>query len=170
MKKEKIVITGGLGYLGSELCKLYAGESWYKEVTIIDNLFSPARISQLRDWGINFIQTDLFDSQILKEVLNETTIVIHLAGITNVAYTKTDSNEDLDSEITKVGVDGTRNIIKFCPPGAKIIFPSTHVIYEGFEKTKLEINEEEPPCPILTYSKGKVQSEKDLINSNINYV
>ena len=103
----------------------------------------------------------------LKEVLNETTIVIHLAGITNVAYTKTDSNDDLDYEITKVGVDGTRNIIKFCPPDAKIIFPSTHVVYEGFEKTKLEINEEEPPCPILTYSKGKVQSENDLINSKI---
>lgn len=170
MKKDKIVITGGLGYLGTEICKLYSGESRYKEVTVVDNSFSPARVSQLRDWGINFIQTDLFDSQRLKEVLSETTIVIHLAGITNVAYTKTDSNDDLDYEITKVGVDGTRNIIKFCPSDAKIIFPSTHVIYEGFEKTKLEIDEEEPPCPVLTYSKGKVQSEKDLINSKINHV
>ena len=25
MKKQKIIITGGLGYIGNELCKLYSG-------------------------------------------------------------------------------------------------------------------------------------------------
>ena len=26
--KKKIIITGGLGYIGSELCKIYSGVSW----------------------------------------------------------------------------------------------------------------------------------------------
>ena len=28
---KKIVITGGLGYIGTELCKLYSGESRFKD-------------------------------------------------------------------------------------------------------------------------------------------
>ena len=35
--KKKIIITGGLGYIGTELCKLYSGVSWFHNITIIDN-------------------------------------------------------------------------------------------------------------------------------------
>ena len=34
--KEKIVITGGLGYIGSELCKLYSGETRFKNIIVTD--------------------------------------------------------------------------------------------------------------------------------------
>ena len=34
---KKIVITGGLGYIGTELCKIYSGESWRNQITVIDN-------------------------------------------------------------------------------------------------------------------------------------
>ena len=36
-KKKKIIITGGLGYIGTELCKLYSGVSWHHQITVIDN-------------------------------------------------------------------------------------------------------------------------------------
>jgi len=34
---KKIVITGGLGYIGTELCKIYSGTSWNDEILVIDN-------------------------------------------------------------------------------------------------------------------------------------
>ena len=35
--KKKIIITGGLGYIGTELCKLYLGKkSGYAEVKLKD--------------------------------------------------------------------------------------------------------------------------------------
>ena len=34
---KKVLITGGLGYIGTELCKLYSGFSWKYEVIGIDN-------------------------------------------------------------------------------------------------------------------------------------
>jgi dTDP-4-dehydrorhamnose reductase len=43
-------------------------------------------------------------------------------------------------------------------------------VYEGFQETRLDIPETEPPCPVLTYSIGKVQSEEDFKNSTLNYV
>ena len=36
---KKIVITGGLGYIGTELCLLYSGYSWFYEIIVIDNRF-----------------------------------------------------------------------------------------------------------------------------------
>ena len=42
---DKIVITGGLGYIGSELCKLYSGVSWHHDITVIDNRFISERVN-----------------------------------------------------------------------------------------------------------------------------
>ena len=53
---KKIVITGGLGYIGTELCKIYSGYSWNDEIIVIDNRFISERVTQLRIWNINFIR------------------------------------------------------------------------------------------------------------------
>ena len=126
-KLEKIVITGGLGYIGTELCKLYSGESRFKDITVIDSRFVSERVTQLRDWGIEFKQGHLLDEKFMKEVLQDADIVYHLAGITDVAYTKTESNEQKDKEIKEIGIDGSKNVIKYTSKHCKIIFPSTHV-------------------------------------------
>ena len=34
---KKIIITGGLGYIGTELCKIYSGVSWHHKIIVIDN-------------------------------------------------------------------------------------------------------------------------------------
>lgn len=167
---EKIVITGGLGYIGTELCKLYSGESRFKDITIVDNKFVSERVKQLRDWGINFKQGHILDKKFIKEVLDGVDVVYHLAGITDVAYTRTESNYEKDKEIKEVGIDGSRNIINFSPKKCKIIFPSTHVVYEGFDKTKFDITEDVEPTPVLTYSIGKVITENDLKKSDKNYI
>jgi len=166
----KIIITGGLGYIGTELCKIYSGESRYKDITVIDNRFVSERVTQLRDWGINFIHGDIMDLSLMKSVLSDADIVYHLAGITDVAYTKTEANSEKDKMITKVGIEGTKNIIKSVSKHTKLIFPSTHVVYEGLEETKFDLDESEPLLPVLTYSSGKAQSEIDIKNSNIDYI
>ena len=167
---KKIVITGGLGYIGTELCKLYSGEARFKDITVVDSRFMSERVGQLRNWGINFKQGHLLDEKFMKDVLKDADVVYHLAGITDVAYTKTESNEQKDKEIKKIGIDGSRNVIKFTNDNCKIIFPSTHVVYEGFNETAFDLTEDVKPCPMLTYSKGKVQTEIDLEKSSKNYV
>ena len=58
---KKIVITGGLGYIGTELCKLYSGVSWNTEITVIDNRFISERVNQVRNWNMNFVHGDILD-------------------------------------------------------------------------------------------------------------
>ena len=46
---KKIVITGGLGYIGSELCKIYSGEARFKKIVVTDIRFVSERVKQLRE-------------------------------------------------------------------------------------------------------------------------
>ena len=167
---KKIIITGGLGYLGMELSKIYSGKSRQLDITVIDSNFASSRVSQLKRWGIKFKQIDILNSNNLeKEIYNADTIY-HLAGITDVATTKEDVDVEREKKVYDVGVKGTQNIIKLSNENTKIVFPSTHVIFEGLTRVVKDINEDYKPKPVLDYSKGKVESEKDLINSNKNFV
>jgi len=164
----KIVITGGLGYIGTELCNIYSGESRYNEILVVDNRFISQRVKQLRDWGIDFIHGDILDNDLMKKIIPKADVVIHLAGITDVAYVKSEENHQKD-KIINVGQNGTLNILRHLKGSSKIIFPSTHVVYEGFENVKENLDEEVEPCPVLTYSKNKRHSEIDIIKSKKNF-
>ena len=94
MKRNKIVITGGLGYIGVELCKLYSGEAWRKDITVVDSKFASERVKQLRDWGVKFVQADILDEDAMSAVLKDADVVFHFAGVTDVAYTKTEENAE----------------------------------------------------------------------------
>ena len=167
---KKIVIVGALGYLGTELCKLYSGESWFHNVVAIDSRFVSKRVNQLNEWNIKFHQGQILDKEFLNKHLNDADIVHHLAGVTDVAYVKKESNPNQDEKIKKIAIEGTNNILGVIPQKCKIIFPSTHVVYEGLKESKRNIKEDEEPCPVLVYSSSKIQNEKDIKNSNKNYV
>tara|TARA_B100000780_G_scaffold176891_1_gene124006 strand:- start:601 stop:3147 length:2547 start_codon:yes stop_codon:yes gene_type:complete len=168
--KKKIIITGGLGYIGTELCKLYSGVSWNNSITIIDNRFSSERVNQIRNWNMNFVHGDILDKNLINKHCKDADIVHHLAGITNVPRTRSESNDDKDNQIKTVAEEGTQNILDAISDKCKIIFPSTHVVYEGIEKIKNEITEDEEVKPILSYSKSKALNEKQLKNSGKNYI
>ena len=167
---KKIVITGGLGYIGTELCKIYSGYSWNDKITIIDNRFISERVNQIRKWNMNFIHGDILDKDLVKKYCYDADIVHHLAGITSVPRVKNESNTDQDKKIKLVGEQGTQNIIDAVPDKCKIIMPSTHVVYEGIEKVKNNILENEKTHPVLVYGKSKDFNEKQLKSSGKNYI
>jgi nucleoside-diphosphate-sugar epimerase len=168
--KKKIIITGGLGYIGTELCKLYSGVSWHNDITVIDNRFISDRINQIRNWNMQFIQGDILDKDLIEKYCKDADVVHHLAGITDVPRTKSEGSQKQDEQIMKVGEQGTKNILDVISNNCKIIFPSTHVVYEGINKVKTNIKEEEATKPILSYSSSKAINEKQLKDSGKNYI
>ena len=105
--KKKIIITGGLGYIGTELCKLYSGLSWHHEILVIDNRFISERVNQLRNWNMNFLQGDILDKEMVNKNFKDADVVHHLAGITNVPRIKIESIKSHDEKIMSVAKDGT---------------------------------------------------------------
>ena len=64
-----------------------------------------------------------------------------------------------------VGEQGTQNILDAISDKCKIILPSTHVVYEGLEKVKNDILEDEETKPVLAYAKSKAINEEQLKKS-----
>ena len=168
--KKKIIITGGLGYIGTELCKLYSGVSWHHQIVVIDNRFISERVNQIRNWNMDFIQGDILNKDLIKKYCKDADIIHHLAGVTDVPRTKTEASKIQDEKIKEVGEKGTQNILDVISDNCKIIFPSTHVVYEGIDEVKKDIKEEEDLRPVLSYSSSKAINENQLKRSGKNYV
>ena len=168
--KKKIIITGGLGYIGTELCNLYSGVSWNNQITVIDNRFISERVNQIRNWNMEFVQGDILDKDLINKYFANADVVHHLAGVTDVPRTKTESTKQKDENIKLIAEKGTQNILDAINKNCKIIFPSTHVVYEGIDKVKNNISEEEDLKPILAYASSKAINEKQLKNSGKNYI
>ena len=167
---KKIVITGGLGYIGTELCKIYSGYSWNDKITVIDNRFISERVNQIRNWNMNFVHGDILDRELIKKYCQDADIVHHLAGITDVPRVRSEGSEDKNRLISRVAEEGTQNILDVISNNCKIIMPSSHVVYEGIESVKMKIKESEQTNPVLSYSKSKAINEEQLKKSGKNYV
>ena len=168
--KKKIVITGGLGYIGTEVCKLYSGLSWHHEIIVIDNRFISERVNQIRNWNMEFIQGSILDKDLVKKICGDADVVHHLAGITDVPRTKNEASKTQDEKIKEVGERGTQNILDSISNKCKIIFPSTHVVFEGINEVRTNIIEDEEMKPILSYSSSKAINENQLKRSGKNYI
>jgi len=150
--KKNIIITGGLGYIGTELCKIYSGISWNSKITIIDNRFISERVNQIRNWNMNFIHGDILDKNLIEKYCKDADIVHHLAGVTDVPRVQSEANIEKDKKIRTVAKEGTQNILDAISEKCKIIMPSTHVVYEGIDKVKNDILEHEDLKPVLSYA------------------
>ena len=167
---KKIVITGGIGYIGTELCKIYSGESRNNQITVIDNRFISERVNQLRNWNMNFVYADIRNAEVVREYLKDADIVHHLAGITDVARIEEEQNSERDKEMNDVSEKGTSIVLSETPEKCKIIFPSTHVIFEGKEDLIENINEQYQALPKHPYAVGKDKNEEQIKKSGKNYV
>ena len=119
---KKIVITGGLGYIGTELCKIYSGVSRNNEILVIDNRFVSERVSQLRNWDIDFVHGDILDKDLVNIYCKNADIVHHLAGITDVPKLKSESSNDKDVKIDyrPVNLSTLTNDVQTFPPKERV--------------------------------------------------
>lgn len=161
----KILITGVLGYIGTELVNNL--NCFNNEVIGIDKDFIPDKVAHLVSHGVKFYQRDLFN---IKELLSDIDVCFHLAAVTKVPITEEESTPEIDAEINKIGIDGTKYILDNLPDNCKVIFTSTHVVWNGLQESIFNINENYPVCPLLAYPKSKYQNELDIKSSGKNFV
>ena len=120
--EKKIIITGGIGYIGTELCKIYSGISWNNEILVIDNRFISERVNQIRNWNMDFVHGDILDKELVSSYCKDADIVHHLAGITDVPRVKSEASKDHDEKINEYIIN-------------KLISPLTHNLNAHDKKT-----------------------------------
>lgn len=90
-------------------------------------------------------------------------IIVHAASLGNVDYC-----EIYPKEAYKINVEGTRKIVEAAKQvGAKIIYLSTNAIYDGANPP---YDEESKHNPIDIYGKTKLEGEKLIKKSNLEFV
>lgn len=112
---KKILITGGLGFIGKQLAHQLK-KNFY--VSVFDNL--KTRI--IKDPDIKIINGDINNLNDIKRATKNVDIVYHFAGVSNIDY----SNEFYEKAI-KTNILGTLNVIEACNKNSvkKIIYASS---------------------------------------------
>ena len=152
----RILITGGLGYIGSKLIRWLP--EWC-EITVLDNL-ATQRYNSLFNLTrpINFIEADITDVGQTDEACRNQDFVIHLAAETDAAT----SHLRVD-DVVRVNVIGLINVIESCVQNnCYLIFPSTTSVYG---KSEGIVNEETILDPQSTYAESKMQGEKYILEA-----
>ncbi len=130
MNVEKIAITGGAGYIGSNFAKLLLERGY--DITIFDKISvdHAKRIYDIRD-KITYKTLDLKNIKLLKDELKNIDLVAHFAASADIALGKTKTDIDLND-----GIIATYNVLESMRVNKikKIIFPSSSTIYGNFSK------------------------------------
>lgn len=152
--KEKVAITGGAGFVGSNLGYMLHKNGY--EVLLLDDL-SYGHLDNLKINGESFgtfLNIDI-RSRDLKNHLSDVDYVFHLAGISTLPVCQSDPVNAID-----VNVNGTANVLESSRLSnvKRVIFASTAGVYEN--NTKFPCNEDDFIDPTLTYTLTKSFSEK----------
>ena len=150
-----VLITGGAGYIGSELTQ-YLLDDGYK-VTIYDKLmFGPdSLLRYTTNPNFSFVKGDVRDTDNLQKYVKEADIIIPLAALVGFPLCR-----DNPREATEVNHEVNRWIAKNKRKDQRVIYPCTNSGYGVGEHGKF-CTEESPLNPISLYGVTKVAAEEE---------
>lgn len=154
-----MLVTGGLGYIGSHTCILLAAAGW--RPIVLDNLSNakPAVLDRLRElagMAIEFHRADIRDRAALDAVFASArfSAVVHFAGLKAVA-------ESVEKPLLyrENNVSGTARLLEaMAAHGVKrMVFSSSATVYGDPER--LPIDERHPLRPQSPYGENKAEIE-----------
>lgn len=155
--KEKILITGGAGYLGSVMVEHFLKHG--HPVTVLDD-FRYCRTSLLhlcQDRKLRVVRGDVRERSVVRPLLAEADLVIPLAAVVGAPACDLHPRES-----RTVNVGAVRLINDLRSRDQRVLFPVTNSGYGVGEKNAF-CTEESPLRPISSYGKQKVESEKILL-------
>ncbi len=158
LKGKRIVITGGAGFIGSNLARALSAHD--NQVIVIDDL-SSGKYHNIKDLvetkKIEFIQGCVTDYTLLQKVLSDIDVVFHLAAIASVPQSIRDP-----LTTNEVNVTGTLNVLQASKENAinKIVFSSSCAVYGNPSEENLPLKESMPVHPISPYATSKLIGEQ----------
>jgi UDP-glucose 4-epimerase len=150
-KKGNILVTGGAGFVGSNLVDKLV--QFGARVTVLDDLFT-GDIEHLRYFEeIDFVHGSVTDKSLLERIIKKVDIVFHLAARNIIASTKNPC-EDLETNVV-----GTFNVLEAARINEieRVVYSSSASVYGN--SRYLPINEDDPLYILNPYAASKLAGE-----------
>ena len=150
----KVLVTGGAGYIGSNVCKVLLQNGL--DVRVFDD-FSSGLEYRLKGMDVELIRGDILDRPALIAAMKNVDSVIHLAAKKSV-----EESVEKPLKYYQNNFSGTLNVLSAMAVNKvqKIVFSSTAVVYSSANQEALR--EDDPKNPISPYAASKLLSEEVL--------
>ncbi len=159
--KEKILVTGGAGFIGSHVVRKLLEAKDNVHIVILDNFsvgkadrFIPVSTDAKK---LDVVNGDVRDEKILDEVLSGITTVYHLAAVVGV-----DRVMSMPKETWDVEVNGTKMLIEKCMQHKvkRFFLASSSECYGKYSSRDLPMKESDSIMPNTNYGMAKYECEK----------
>jgi len=155
---KRVLVTGGLGFIGFNLVR--ALQAVNSQVGVLSRSWPPrpGSVESILG-GVTFFKGDIRDSAVVDEAVAGCEVIFHLAGKSGPAASNASPLEDLD-----VNSRGILTLLDSCRrvnAGAKIIFPSSRLVYGP--NAELPVTEAAPTAPLSVYGIHKRAAEEYLL-------
>ncbi len=158
---QHVLVTGGLGYLGSIVCEhlLDAGFA----VTALDNLTYGTGEQGLYHLCANpsfdFVRGDVRDEAVMRAALKNADAIVHLAAVVGAPACDRDP-----ALATSVNLEAVLLLNRLRSPRQLVIYPNTNRGY-GVTSGESFCTEDSPLRPISLYGRTKCEAERVLLDS-----
>ena len=159
----KYIVTGGAGFIGSNIVKKLVARG--DKVTVIDNLNTGKEENLLSvSDKITFLRDNILNMSLLEKETDEVDGVFHQAALASVqdSFSKPEEYND-------VNVNGTENILKLAKKNNfKVVYASSSSVYGN--PGRIPISEGDSKNPINPYAETKLKKEELAVKYSQNGV
>jgi UDP-glucose 4-epimerase len=156
-KPERVLVTGGAGFIGSHFVDKLVSEGY--NVRVLDNL-SGGKLENLsghlKAKEVDFVTGDIRDFALVGKCLENVDAVVHFAA--QISVTFSNDHPDFTFEVNSVA---TQNLLNACVKEnvGKFVLASSCAVYGDPDPKSLPINETCKTNPISPYAESKLLAE-----------
>jgi UDP-glucose 4-epimerase len=150
----KVVVTGGAGFIGANLCRVLTEHPAVTRVVAFDDL-SSGFADNLKDVpGVSLVVGSILDSSALRDVTEDTDAIVHLAARPSVALSIADPEAS-----NRVNVTGTLAVLEAARLANRyVVVASSSAVYGDSPISPKD--EGMAPRPLSPYGVSKVATEQ----------
>jgi dTDP-4-dehydrorhamnose reductase len=138
---QRLLITGGCGYLGRELVRRAPAQGWDVRATWFEQ---PPRGS-----AVEWVQADLRDPELARRAVEGVDAVIH------TAYRQGDGEWEVNVGGSSAVAEAARDV--------RLVHLSTDLVFDG---TRGRYREGDVPAPVNSYGRSKAEAERRVLETH----
>jgi UDP-glucose 4-epimerase len=150
----KVVVTGGAGFIGANLCRLLLREDFVDQVVVLDDLSTGSRQNLADSPSVELREGSILNAEDLDAVMKDAHSVVHLAARASVPRSLADpmSTHEVNATGTMMVLEAARR-----NDSPHVVLASSSSVYGA--NSRLPKHEHMAPMPVSPYAASKLAAE-----------